>query len=299
MKPTLLVLAAGMGSRYGGLKQLDPMGPKGETLLDYSVRHAIQAGFKKAVFVIREDFAKLFKERVASKYSAEIEIDYAFQKITDLPEGFEAPPTRTRPWGTAHAVWAARTRVSDPFVTINADDYYGADAYHRAISFLKECHPATADKIAMVGYPILNTLSAHGRVNRGICKIRNSQLETVEEHTGIREEAGGSIIGINQTGAPVEIKPDSLVSMNFWALTPPFFEIIERVVVDFFEDFKDSVAGQSEAECYIPTVVDNFIQSGEGSCQILPTDGNWFGVTYPADKERVQAKLRELKDNVK
>lgn len=290
MKPTLLVLAAGMGSRYGGLKQLDPMGPKGETLLDYSVRDAIQAGFKKIVFVIRKDFADLFKEAVGAKYVNDIEIAYAFQELTDLPEGFEVPEERTKPWGTAHAVRAARTEVADPFVVINADDYYGADAYQRVMPFLNECDPKAAGQTAMVGYPILNTLSPHGTVNRGICRIQDSQLQTVEEHTEIKEESDGTITGLNLTSEQVQIERDCLVSMNFWAFTPAIFEVIESDFVAFLKE----QGREMKSECYIPTVIDDLIRSGKAKCEVLPTNGDWFGVTYPADKERVQAKLKEL-----
>lgn len=290
MKPTLLVLAAGMGSRYGGLKQLDPMGPNGETLLDYSVRDAIAAGFKKIVFVIRKDFADLFKEAVGSKYANDIEIAYAFQELADLPEGFEVPEGRTKPWGTAHAVRAARAEVQAPFVVINADDYYGADAYQRVMPFLEQCEPSESGKTAIVGYPILNTLSPHGTVNRGICKVQDSQLQTVEEHTQIKEESDGTITGLNLENEQVEIERDCLVSMNFWAFTPALFEVIENDFIQFLKEH----GNEMKSECYIPTVIDDLIRSGKASCQVLPTDGAWFGVTYPADKERVQAKLKEL-----
>lgn len=287
MKPTLLVLAAGMGSRYGGLKQLDPMGPNGETLLDYSVHDAIQAGFKKIVFVIRKDFADLFKDAVGAKYANDIEIAYAFQELTDLPEGFDAPEGRTKPWGTAHAVRAARAEVQDPFVVINADDYYGADAYQRVMPFLEQCDPTAAGETAMVGYPILNTLSPHGTVNRGICSIQDSLLETVEEHANIKEEGNGSIIGLNLNDEQVNIERDCLVSMNFWAFTPALFEVVENDFIAFLNEH----GNEMKSECYIPTVIDGLIRSGKASCQVFPTDGDWFGVTYPADKERVQAKL--------
>jgi NDP-sugar pyrophosphorylase family protein len=290
MKPTLLVLAAGMGSRYGGLKQLDPMGPNRETLLDYSVRDAIQAGFKKIVFVIRKDFADLFKEAVGAKYENDIEIAYAFQELTDLPEGFEVPEERTKPWGTAHAVRAARAEVADPFVVINADDYYGADAYQRVMPFLKECDPKAAGQTAMVGYPILNTLSPHGTVNRGICRTNGSILETVEEHTEIKEERDRSVTGLNLKNERVKVERDCLVSMNFWAFTPAIFQIIERDFIGFLKE----QGSEMKSECYIPTVIDDMIRLGKAKCEVLPTNGDWFGVTYPADKERVQAKLRVL-----
>ena len=290
MKPTLLILAAGMGSRYGGLKQLDPMGPKGETLLDYSVRDAIAAGFKKIVFVIRRDFADEFTNAVGSGYTDEVEVAYAFQELDDLPQGFTVPEDRTKPWGTAHAVRAARNEINDPFVVINADDFYGADAYKRIMPFLADCDPQNAGRTAMVGYPILNTLSPHGTVNRGICRTDKGLLQTVEEHTEIREAEDGTLTGRNLAGEQVELDRDCLVSMNFWAFSPALFKVIERD----FTAFLKSHGGEQKSECYIPSVIDDLIQAGQANCEVLPTTGDWFGVTYPADRERVQAKLREL-----
>jgi hypothetical protein len=200
------------------------------------------------------------------------------------------PEGRTKPWGTAHAVRAARHEVEDPFVVINADDYYGADAYQRVMPFLEQCDPTAAGETAMVGYPILNTLSPHGTVNRGICRINDSRLKTVEEHIEIKEASDGSITGLNLTGETVSIDRDCLVSMNFWAFTPALFEAIENDFIVFLK----AQGGEMKSECYIPTVIDDMIRSGEASCQVLQTDGDWFGVTYPADKERVQAKLKEL-----
>lgn len=293
MKLTLLVLAAGMGSRYGGLKQMDPMGPNGETLLDYSVRDAIAAGFKKIVFVIRKDFAEDFKEQVGARYATEIEIAYSFQELSDLPEGFSLPEGRTKPWGTAHAVRAARDEVNDPFVVINADDYYGADAYQRVIPFLEASDPQDASQTAMVGYPILNTLSPHGSVNRGICTIEDSELQTVEEHTEIAQNGTGTITGYNLAEAEVSIPRDCLVSMNFWAFTPAIFGIIESDMIAFLKEHGEEM----KSECYIPTIIDDLIQSGKATCEVFPTTDDWFGVTYPEDKERVQAKLRVLSES--
>ncbi|TVP77491.1 MAG: nucleotidyltransferase [Puniceicoccaceae bacterium] len=289
MNPTLLVLAAGMGSRYGGLKQLDPMGPDGETLLDYSLRDAIAAGFKNIVFVVREVFAEEFHQKVGAKFQSDCAIAYVYQALDDLPEGFSLPAGRTKPWGTAHAVFAARDAIQDPFVVVNADDYYGADAYQRILPFLQQCDPADASQTAMVAYPILNTLSPHGTVNRGICRLAGKYLNTVEEHTGLKA-ANGTIQGLNLKGDLVSIDNDCLVSMNFWAFTPALFPLLR----DHFIHFLKQAGQEMKSECYIPSVIDTLIRLNQAKCQVFPTTGDWFGVTYPEDKASVQAKLRQL-----
>ncbi|MDP0498418.1 MAG: NTP transferase domain-containing protein [Verrucomicrobiota bacterium JB024] len=287
MKPTLLVLAAGMGSRYGGLKQLDPMGPHGETLLDYSLRDAAAAGFEKAVFVIRREFEEAFREGVGDKAAALMEVEYAFQALDDLPVGFSVPEGRAKPWGTAHAIRAARSVVHDPFIAINADDYYGADAYARILNHLRELNPGDAGELCMVGYPLKNTLSPHGSVNRGVCRLDSGLLQTVEEHTDIREEADGKVRGVNLAGERVDIPADAPVSMNFWGFTPALFGVLE----EHFTAFLQKHGGELKSECYIPTVVDDLIRAGRARCTVLPTSGEWFGVTYPADKPLVQQRL--------
>ncbi len=278
-----------MGSRYGGLKQLDPMGPNGETLLDFSITDAIKAGFKKVVFVIRRDFADEFKANVGARHADKIEVEYAFQELTDLPAGFSVPDGRVKPWGTAHAIRAARDVVSDPFVAINADDYYGRDAYQRIVDFLTANPDLDASQCAMVGYPIRNTLSPHGSVNRGVCRIDNNLLQTVEEHVNI-SDSDGVIRGENLAGDVVEIPESALVSMNFWAFSEDFFEVLES----HFTDFLKARGEEMKSECYIPTVVDERIQSGATRCVVLPTNGEWFGVTYPEDKPAVQKRLAAL-----
>lgn len=289
MQPTLLVLAAGMGSRYGGLKQLDPMGPAGETLLDYSIRDAIAAGFEKIVFVIRRDFAEAFRERIGARHAGTVEIDYAFQSLDDLPAGFTLPEGRTKPWGTAHAIRAARQVVNNPFVAINADDYYGADAYQRIVEYIRHGNIKDAADIAMVGYPIRNTLSPNGSVNRGVCTIRNGLLQSVEEHIDIRETSAG-IHGKNLAGELVKLSPEALVSMNFWAFSTAFFDALETHFTAFL---RDSIQ-EPKAECYIPSVVDSLIKRDGAQCEVLPTTGAWFGVTYPEDKPEVQRRLQVL-----
>ncbi|RPJ34742.1 MAG: nucleotidyltransferase [Verrucomicrobiaceae bacterium] len=291
MKPTLLVLAAGMGSRYGGLKQIDPMGPHGETVLDYSVFDALRAGFGKVVFIIREEFAQAFREGIGARFADRIEVDYAFQRLDDLPAGFSVPDGREKPWGTAHAVRAARHAVKGHFAVINADDFYGRDAYQRAAAFFDSLPPDASSAMAMVGYPLENTLSDHGHVNRGICKINEAGfLTNVEEYLDIEREGDGHVRG-NALDAKRHIIPaGSLVSMNFWAFSPEFFTQLE----EGFSRFMAESGDQMKSECYIPTVVDHLIHSGHAQCLVLKTNSSWFGVTYPADKPYVVESIRKL-----
>jgi NDP-sugar pyrophosphorylase family protein len=289
MKPTLLVLAAGMGSRYGGLKQMDPMGPHGETVLDYSVFDAIRSGFGRVVFIIREDFAEAFKQTVGARFADKIQVDYVFQKLSDLPAGFSVPEGREKPWGTAHAVRAARDAVKEPFAVINADDFYGRDAYARAAEFLiKEAN--NPDAMAMVGYPLENTLSDYGTVNRGICKLDASgALAEVEEYVNIGREDDGHVRGVGLNGERRVIPTDSPVSMNFWAFNPVFFAQLEEAFVKFMTEY----GTQPKSECYIPTVVDQLIRQGKARCSVLQTTGSWFGVTYPDDKAFVVESIQK------
>jgi NDP-sugar pyrophosphorylase family protein len=289
MKPTLLVLAAGMGSRYGGLKQMDPMGPHGETVLDYSVFDAIRSGFGRVVFIIREDFAEAFKQTVGARFADKIQVDYVFQKLSDLPAGFSVPEGREKPWGTAHAVRAARDAVKEPFAVINADDFYGRDAYARAAEFLiKEAN--NPDAMAMVGYPLENTLSDYGTVNRGICKLDASgALAEVEEYVNIGSEDDGHVRGVGLNGERRVIPTDSPVSMNFWAFNPVFFAQLEEAFVKFMTEY----GTQPKSECYIPTVVDQLIRQGKARCSVLQTTGSWFGVTYPDDKAFVVESIQK------
>jgi NDP-sugar pyrophosphorylase family protein len=291
MNPTLVVLAAGMGSRYGGLKQMDPMGPNGETVLDYSVFDAIRAGFGRVVFIIREDFADAFKQGVGARFADKIQVDYVFQDLQDLPPGFSVPEGRTKPWGTSHAVRAARHAVKEHFSVINADDFYGRDAYARAAQFFANLPQGTTDEIAMVGYPLENTLSDHGHVNRGICRIHeNGNLTSVEEYLDIERESDGLVRGNALNGQRLVVPAGSLVSMNFWAFGPAFFNQLESA----FTRFLESSGSELKSECYIPTVVDQLIQSGQAHCPVLSTTSQWFGVTYPDDKPFVVESIATL-----
>ncbi len=291
MKPTLVILAAGMGSRYGGLKQMDPMGPNGETVLDYSVFDAIRAGFGRVVFIIREDFADAFRQGVGAKFADLIQVDYVFQNLNDLPPGFTVPDGRQKPWGTAHAVRAARHAVREPFAVINADDFYGRDAYQQAARFFSNLPADAADRMAMIGYPLENTLSEHGRVNRGICETdANGNLTRVEEFVDIEREPDGVVRGNALDGTRRTVPDGSLVSMNFWAFGPDFFARLEAA----FTRFLQQSGSELKSECYIPTVVDQLIRENGAQCPVLRTTSHWFGVTYPEDKPMVVDSIRQL-----
>jgi NDP-sugar pyrophosphorylase family protein len=284
--PTLIVLAAGMGSRYGGLKQLDPMGPAGETVLDYSVFDAIRAGFDRVIFVIREDFADAFRKGIGARFANRIKVDYAFQRLEDLPEPHTPPAGRTKPWGTSHAILAARHMLDSPFAVVNADDFYGRDAYARAAEFLATITPA---QCGLIAYPLSNTLSDHGQVNRGICEVADGVLKSVEEVLRIGRGSDGTVTGEWLDGSRREVPPDSHVSMNFWVFPGEFIAALEAE----FLKFLSSGTGVS-GECYIPTVVDNLIRQGETTCHVIETDASWFGVTYPEDKQPVVESIRAL-----
>lgn len=287
---TLVVLAAGMGSRYGGLKQLDPMGPGGATVLDYSVYDALRGGFSKVVFVIRKDFAEAFKAAVGSKFEDRMEVAYAYQNLADLPEAYPVPPGREKPWGTAHAVRAARAEVSGPFAVINADDFYGAEAYERMVAYFDSSAGEPELRSALVAYPLERTLSKNGTVNRGLCSAKGGCLKTVEEHELIARRADGVIEGRNLSGAAVTLAAEAPVSMNFWGFTPAFFGSLEAV----FEAFLAEHGRELKSECYLPSVVDQLICEEQTECAVLESQGEWFGVTYPEDKPRVQARIAEL-----
>ncbi len=295
MEPTLLVLAAGMGSRYGGLKQMDPMGPNGETVLDYAVYDAIRAGFTRVVFIIRKDFAEAFREGVGARFEEKITVDYVFQQLDDLPEGFSVPEGREKPWGTIHAVRAARHAVSGPFAVINADDFYGSDAYQRIATYFKEAADSSdaLSHYCMVGYHINKTLSDHGDVNRGICTDDNGFLKDVEEVTEISRADDGKIYGNGLDGNRREVSEDSVASMNFWGFGHEFFAQIE----DHFTAFLKERGTEMKSECYIPTLVDELIREGKADCRILETTSSWFGVTYPDDKPHVVEAIGQLIDS--
>lgn len=292
-QPTLLILAAGMGSRYGGLKQLDPMGPHGETVLDYSVFDALRAGFGKVVFVIRRDFEDEFKTKVGSRFDRKIPVEYAFQSLTDLPAGFTVPEGRTKPWGTTHAVLAAEKLLHEPFAMINADDFYGRDAFAKLAEDLRKPRStgASVKNYSMVGFQLKNTLSEHGSVARGVCTSQNGKLASVTEMTKIVKTATGAR---NEEDAanPVELTGNELVSMNFWGFTPELFPQLHTAFVDFLKQ----QGNDPKSECYVPKVVDALIKAGQAEVEVLETTSSWFGVTYPEDKAVVVSSIKKLTD---
>lgn len=292
MKTTLVVLAAGMGSRYGGLKQLDPVGPNGEVILDYSVRDALAAGFRRVVFVIRRDFADAFRSGVASRYENQCEVAFAYQETGDLPAGVTAPEDRTKPWGTGHAVLAARSIVDSPFLVVNADDYYGPESYQLIHSFLLEAGALSRPSIAMAAYRLENTLSENGAVSRGVCRLdATSHLLSVEEHTGIQRSPGGLIKGLNAGGVECVLDGSAPVSMNFWGFTPQIFPLLESLFAGFLESGKIS---DPKAEFYIPSAVTEMIGREGIAAPVFVSPSSWFGVTVREDRETVVRALREI-----
>lgn len=280
MKPTLLILAAGMGSRYGGLKQIDPLGPSGETIIEYSIYDAIRAGFGKVVFVIRESFAEDFKARFSGKFDGQIEIAYAFQDVNTPVEGVPDIPRREKPWGTMHAVIVAEHVIDEPFAVINADDFYGRDAFQQIAGFLKE--KCTPERYAMVGYVLRNTLSPNGSVSRGVCRAdAKGDLADVNERTKIHWE--GDKVVYFEDGAYHEVDPDSVVSMNFWGFHPNIFAIGRKMFREFVQKHKSD----PKAEFFIPLVADTLIKAGTASFDIMTSNDHWFGVTYPEDRQTV------------
>ena len=289
MKPTLFILAAGMGSRYGSLKQLDGIGPGGDTIMDYSVYDAIRAGFGRLVFVIRHSFEQDFREKIITKYQDRIPVEVVFQEIDKLPAGFTCPEGREKPWGTNHAVLMGREVISEPFAVINADDFYGRDAFEvlaRKLSSLE----GQQGKYCMVGYRVGNTLSESGGVSRGVCSMDEHNLLTgVVERFKI-ERKGGVITFLDEEDREHTLAEDTPVSMNMWGFTPDYFDYSEKLFVRFLQE-----RGQElKSEYYIPYAVNDLIHTGRASVEVLDTTARWFGVTYPDDRDGVVAKLRAL-----
>jgi len=292
--PSLLVLAAGMGSRYGGLKQVDPVGPNGETLMDYSLHDAIKAGFSKVIFLIREEMHEVFHQQIGSKYLGKINVEYAYQSINDLPQEVNFCGKREKPWGTGHAVWCARNNLADsPFAVINADDFYGAATFQELITSISQFNHQefNSGKIygSIVGYYLNETLSEHGKVSRGICKINENLLSSVEEWTGIAR-SNNCILGKDSQGNVCELSGDEIVSMNVWAFPPEVFSFLTSGIVDFFQSSPDL----STDEFYLPAAVDNWISGGNALFQAGLAKCKWLGVTYREDKPVVKAAIVEM-----
>ena len=291
MKPTLFVLAAGMGSRYGGLKQLDGLGPNGETIMDYSIFDAIRGGFGKVVFVIRKDFEADFRRIVLSKYENHIPVELVFQSINDLPEGFTCPEGRVKPWGTNHAVLMGKDVIKEPFAVINADDFYGRDSFAVLGKALTDMVGKQND-YCMVGYRVGNTLSESGSVARGVCETNDEgYLTTVVERTSI-ERIDGNVSFKDENDQWVTIPDNTPVSMNMWGFTPDYFDYSEAYFKEFLGENKDNL----KAEFFIPLLVNKLINEGTAKVKVLDTTSKWFGVTYAADRQGVVDKIQALID---
>jgi NDP-sugar pyrophosphorylase family protein len=289
-KPTLLVLAAGMGSRYGSLKQIDPVGPSGETIIDYSIYDAIRAGFGKVVFIIRKSFEQDFKDIFISKLQPHIPVEYVFQETDRVPAGLSISPERTKPWGTAHAILMAKDVIHEPFAVINGDDFYGAGAFKTMADYLVSLTADQQTQYSLVDYQVGNTMSDNGTVSRGVCmEDENEFLVSVTERTNIQYLNGG-IAYQEPDGTSEFLQPETLVSMNFWGFTPEYFRQTELLFTEFVKANSDSL----KAEFYIPSAIDNLINNSKASVKVLRSDAKWFGVTYKEDKPLVIDKLAQL-----
>lgn len=292
MKPTLLLLAAGMGSRYGGLKQLDGVGPHGETIMDYSIYDAIKAGFGKIVFVIRKDFEKEFKEKILSKYQGHVPLELVFQSLDALPEGYKVPEGRVKPWGTNHAVMMSKEVIKEPFCVINCDDFYNRDAFMVMGKFLSELPDNAKNQYAMVGFRVGNTLSENGTVARGVCeKDANGHLTTVVERTEIMR-IDGKVAYKDENDKWVNIEDNTPVSMNMWGFTPDYFDYSEAYFKEFLSDPKN--IENLKAEFFIPLMVNKLVNENTATVKVIDTTSKWFGVTYSADKDSVVEKISQL-----
>lgn len=287
MQPTLLILAAGMASRYGSMKQIQGFGPNGETIMDYSIYDAVRAGFKKVVFIIRKDFADDFKQIFEPKWKDKVALDYVYQDLHSYTGSFQVPADRSKPWGTAHAVLCAQEVIHEPFAVINADDFYGRDAFEKAYGFLTK---DVNDKVySIIGYELAKTLSDNGTVSRGVCQVdANNNLVSIAERTKIYEENGK--ITYEEGDKKYEVPFDSKVSMNFWCFSPSVFPYITKLFAEFLKE----QGGNPKAEFFIPIIGDKFIQEGKGAIKVIPTGAKWFGVTYKEDAPEVQASLNAL-----
>ena len=279
---TLLVMAAGMGSRYGGLKQLDAVGPSDETIIDFSVYDAIRAGYNKVVFIIREDFEKQFKEKVSNKYQDKIKVEIVYQDLHDLPNSFNCPKDRSKPWGTGHAILAARNVISEPFAAINGDDFYGIESF----KIISDHYSSVNSGFAMAAFQLDKTLSDYGSVSRGICEQNLNQLVTVVETHGIKKSSAGNI----ECDRDISLLGNELVSMNMWGFMPSIFDHLEKM----FNEFLDENISDLKSEFLIPSVVNDLIEKNIEKVQVLKTKSTWFGVTYIEDKPFVKNQIKEL-----
>ena len=279
---TLLVMAAGMGSRYGGLKQLDAVGPNGETIIDFSVYDAIRAGYNKVVFIIRKDFEKQFKQKISNKYKNKIDVEIVYQDLNDLPRSFRCPNERSKPWGTGHAILAARNAISEPFVAINGDDFYGKESFE----VISNYYSSVNSGFVMTAFQLDKTLSENGSVSRGICEQNSSELVTVVETHDIKKNS----VGIIECNRDISLSGNELVSMNMWGFTPTLFDHLEKM----FNDFLAGNISDLKSEFLIPSVINDLIEKNIEKVKVLKTQSTWFGVTYVEDKAFVESQIKEL-----
>ncbi|MFI3325195.1 MAG: sugar phosphate nucleotidyltransferase [Clostridia bacterium] len=295
-KPILLVMAAGMGSRYGGLKQIDPVGVNGEIIMDYSVFDAKKAGFEKVVFVIKKENEEDFKQAIGDKISKYIEVKYAYQNLADLPNGFEVPAQRVKPWGTGHAVLSAKEYIDAPFVAINADDYYGGQAFQKIYDFLTSKQSQDKMQITMVGYLIKNTLSENGHVSRGVCEVdENSKLTGITERTRIERVNGAPAFTENDGETWENLSDDTIVSMNMWGFPQEMMQELEIKFKEFL--LKDAPSNPLKAEFFLPFAVNDLLEENKGEVTVLKSEDKWYGVTYKEDKEIVKNAMKNLAEN--
>jgi choline kinase len=288
--PSLVILAAGMGSRYGGLKQIDTVGNNGESIIDFSIYDAIQAGFKKVYLIIRKEHEEAFRKALVDQVRKFVDVEFIYQDINDLPEGFKAPEGREKPWGTTHALWVCRHQVKEPFMICNADDYYGKDAFNKMFAFLT--HEVKDDQYCLVGYRLNRTLSDSGTVSRGVCVVENDKLVAVEEHAKIKREGEQVLSGSDETGwRPLD--PNALVSMNFWGFTIKIFDLAQRQMTLYLTNNLE--LNPMKCEHVIPTMIGETIQSGQYTLKVMSSENEWFGVTYQADKPYVVEQFVKYK----
>ena len=290
-QPSLVILAAGMGSRYGGLKQIDTLGNNGESIIDFSIYDAIKAGFKKVYLIIRKEHQEAFENSLGKKIRPFIEVEYVFQDLSDLPVGFSVPEGREKPWGTTHAMWACRNQVKEPFMICNADDYYGVDAFKTMYDFLS--HDVSDTNYSLIGYRLINTLSDSGSVTRGVCDVENGLLVKVVERKEIKKDKGKVITSDNGTDWS-ELDPKGLVSMNFWGFTPKIFELAEKQFIAFLK--RDLAGNPLKCEHVIPTMIGETLDKNLYKMNALASENTWYGVTYKEDKPGVVAEFKRLKD---
>ena len=278
---TLLVMAAGMGSRYGGLKQLDAIGPNGETIIDYSVYDAVKSGFSKVVFIIRREFEKEFKERISDQYAGKIQVEFAFQELQALPYGFTCPEGREKPWGTGHAILSALDLISGPFVVINGDDYYGRESFKVVSDYYRQ----GADQFSMVAFQLDKTLSIFGGVTRGLCTVKEGKLDTIIETENLQKTENGI-----SSDRDIALDGTEPVSMNMWGFTPVLFDYLKDMFVEFLNEYGTEL----KSEFLIPSVINDLIQSGREQVHVLRSNSSWFGVTYKEDKPYVMGEIQKL-----